>query len=304
MAYIPEPTLFCLPPDGAPPIQTVAIFSHWAALVLAAAAAGTTLARSKLKGVASHATLGAGLGLTAGAVFAGENLYNNFIYQESAHPATSTGLFLLAGATGLIAAGVTMVPGFKPKRFGWLKFALPALPAMGFALAGIGNLPSVGANAGIALGATGGLLTASAGALLLVDKSGTGNNPQERLGASSSIAFLALGVLTAVGAALTRTNAGVDKGTLALVIGVASFSLFMLMGVLAVAGKPSDFPKPVKPKKVEPAPVPTTAVPPPPPGGLPPPPPPGAPQAPQAPQPPRPQPPRPPVAPPPRKPGA
>ena len=303
MPYVPEPTPFCLPPAGAPPIQSVAIYAHWVALVLALAAAVVTLARAKQKGGVSHGLMGAGFAAVAAAVFAGENLYADFIYGESGRFASELALFLLAAGAALAAAGVAQVPGFKPKRFAWLPIALPVLGAAGFLLGALGNMSKVvaNANAGVAMGAVGGALVAICGVLLLVDKAGNGRNPQERVGASAGFAFAALGVLGAVGAALSRTDDGVDNGALALAIGEACFSLFMVLSVTSVVGKPSDFPKPVKPKKVSPAASSAAGTPPPPPGGMPPPPP-GA--TPPPPRPTAPGAPRPPVAPPPRKPGA
>lgn len=292
MPHIPEPTLFGPLPLGSTPIQTFAVYAMRAALLLSAAAGVTALARCKAKGVLSHVLMGAGLSVCAGAAFVGEHVYKNMLFGEAARSATESGLFVLALGAALFASGVTLVPGFKPKRFSWLAIALPALAGAGLALAALGNMPSVvaSAGAGIGLSVVGSVLAAAAGALLVVDKTGAANNPQERLGASAGFAFISLGLLGAIGSALTRTAEGGDKGTLALGLGGTCFALFALMGVLAVFGKASDFPKPVKVKRVS-APPPAPAMPPPPPGSVPPP-------------PPRPAAPRPPVAPPPRRPGA
>ena len=301
MSFIPEPTLFGPLPVDSLPIQVAAVYSYRAALVLAAVAAVVSFARCKQKGVVSHAVLGLAFSLVAGAAFVGEHLYKNLLFGDSARANPETGLLLLLLAASLAGAGVTLVPGFKPKRFAWLPIGLPVLGAAGFLLAALGNMSKVvaNANAGVAMGAVGGALVAICGVLLLVDKAGNGRNPQERVGASAGFAFAALGVLGAVGAALSRTDDGVDNGALALAIGEACFSLFMVLSVTSVVGKPSDFPKPVKPKKVSPAAA--SGVPPPPPGAMPPPPP-GA--TPPPPRPTAPGAPRPPVAPPPRKPGA
>lgn len=271
---MPEPTLFCSPPPGATDLQRIALFSHLGGMGVSAVAAAVTLARSSSKGVPSHVAMGLGLGIAAGATFTGQCLYANFIYGETARAPLETRLLLMAGAVGLVTAGIGLVPGFSHKRGDWLRFAIPGLAFGGFALAGVGRLPAVG-GAGLALGVVGGLLVAAAGGLHLWDKaSAEGKNPQEGTGSSAGFALAASGLLVAISAGISGTEGGVDKGVLALSIAEAAFSLFILLGVLSVAGKPSDFPKVAKAvvKKAT-APVPTPGyVPPPPPGGAPPPP--------------------------------
>jgi hypothetical protein len=286
---MPEPTLFCSPPPGATDLQKLALYSHLGGMGVSAAAAAVTLARSTLKGVPSHVAMGLGLGLTASASFTGQCLYANFIYGETARPAMETRLFLMMVASGLVTAGIGLVPGFSHKRGDWLRAAIPGLAAGGFAIAGVGRLPAVG-GAGVALGALGGLMVAAAGGLHLFDKATEeGKNPQERLGSSAGFALAVSGLLVTVAAGISGTDGGADKSALSLSIAEAAFSLFILLGVLSVAGKPSDFPKAAKPEKKKAAPVhvPSAAavpapgyVPPPPPGGGLPPPPPGGPRPP------------------------
>lgn len=292
---MPEPTLFCSPPPGATDLQRIALYSHLGGMAVSAAASVVTLARSTMKGVPSHVAMGLGLGVTAGASFAGQCLYANFIYGETARAPLETRLLLMSGAAGLVTAGVGLVPGFSHKRGNWLRAAIPALAVVGFGLAGVGRLPAVG-GAGVALGVVGGLLAAAAGGLHLWDKATEeGKNPQERLGSSAGFALAVSGLLVVLSAGISGSEGGVDKGVLALSVAEAAFSLFMLFGVLAVAGKPSDFPKAAKPEKKKAAPVPSAAavpapgyVPPPPPGGAFPPPPPGGAPRPSAPGGPRP----------------
>lgn len=268
---MPEPSLFCAPPPGATDIQRLALYSHLGAMGVSAVAAAATLARSAIKGFPSHLAMGLGLGLAGGAAFAGQCLYANFIYEEAARAMPETRLFLMAGAAGLVTVGIGLVPGFAHKRGGWLLGAIPALAAGGFAMAGAGRLPAAG-GAGLALGAAGGLLVVAAGALHLFDKATDGVvNPQERLGSSAGFALLVSGLLVAGSAAISGGD-GIDKGVLALSVAEAAFSLFILIGVLSVVGKPSDFPKAAKPVKQKVASKPAS-VPPPPPGGLVPPPP-------------------------------
>jgi hypothetical protein len=110
-------------------------------------------------------------------------------------------------------------------------------------------------------------------------------NAQQRLGSSAGFALVVSGLLVA-GSALISGGDGIDKGVLALAVAETAFSLFVMLGVLSVVGKPSDFPKAAKPVKQKAAPDPApAAVPapgyiPPPPGGITPPRPPGGPRPP------------------------
>lgn len=268
MPFIPEPTLFPSAPTWADDPQKAALYSHLAGTILCSVAALVAFARAPKKGAVSHGLIGAGLALAAGASFVAMSLYNNYLYKEVVRHASETGLFLLAGGALFVAIGTTLIPGFAPKRGSWLRPVIPALAFVGLALAAVSQLHAVPEGTGKILGALGGVLAAAAGGLYLFDKAAPGKNPQERVGASMGFALITLGLLVAVGAAMSRGE-GVDKGTLAISVGMASFGLFSLLGVLAMEGSAADFPSAPRVSR-------SASVVPPPPGGFAPPPPPGA----------------------------
>ena len=285
MAFIPEPTLFGTPPADATPLQSAAYYAHFAGHPVAALAVLVALARCAKKGVVSHLMIALGAALAGGATFAGQNLYNNFIYRETVRMATETPLLLLTGGVLVTGLGTMFIPGMLTKRGAWVRAIVPAMAAIGVALAAIAHLPDV--NRILALGLPGGILAALAGGLLIFDKVAPGQNPQENSATAFGAGLILTGGLLAAGCVMgTPVRPGhADLSELAFALAEIAFGLFTLIAVLSVKGASKDFAW----MKTRP-PKPGSDYVPPPPGYVPPPPPtaPRGPSAPRAPGPARP----------------
>lgn len=214
-------------------IQYTAIYAHWAALVIAGIVTVFALVRAARYAPVAQFLIAGGMFAVTGAVFAGENLYADLIYHDSARALPEVRLALFGLGATMVSAGVVLLPGMTPKRFVWLRLVAPILVLIGFGLAS--GVQRMGATmAGPA--ALGGLLVVAAGVLPLLDNRESGRNSQSGAASAWGFSLVAAGVLGALGAYFSAGESMLDRdrGALMLAIGEGAFSLFVAFALVSV----------------------------------------------------------------------